>query len=112
MMPMQTRTIHAMLIAAGKSLNIFWILNILKEAFPAVKSVLNFYPVTGPLLGIYLTSIFVLVLAFFIVRSMPFSGSRAYGTFAGWYFVVSVLVFFFAIFPPVYVPIVEWIVSI
>ena len=92
--------INTTLFAAATSLNAFWILNVAKESYPAVKTFLNFYPVTGPLLGLYLTSFVVFCVFFILARKNTYSTATQY------YFVFSVLLFFFAVFPPVYEPIV------
>ena len=110
-MHMSMQTIHATLFAAATSLNAFWILNIMKEASPAVKAFLGFYPVTGPLLGLYIASILVFVILLAILRNVPVTQTGAFMKFAGWYFMLSVIVFFFGVFPPVYVPIVEWVTA-
>ena len=110
-MHMSIQTIHATLFAAATSLNAFWILNIMKEASPAVKAFLGFYPVTGPLLGLYIASILVFLVSLAVLRNVPVTQTGAFMKFAGWYFMLSVIVFFFGVFPPVYVPIVEWLTS-
>ena len=104
---MSIQTIHAALLSAATSLNAFWLLNIAKEASPTVKAFFNFYPVTGPLLGLYIASIAVFCILFVAMRNAHFLQRDASGIFIRWYFVLSVILFFFAIFPPVYVPIVE-----
>ena len=111
MIRMQIQTIHAMLFSAATSLNAFWMLNIAKEAYPAVKEFLNFYPVSGPLLGLYMASIAVFCVLFVAIRNAHFLQRAAFGIFIRWYFILSVILFFFAIFPPVYVPIVELFAS-
>ena len=108
---MSMQTIHATLFSAATSLNAFWILNIVKESSPAVKAFLNFYPVTGPLLGLYIASILVFLVSLALIRNVSLTQTGAFMKFAGWYFILSVIVFFFGVFPPVYVPIVEWMVS-
>ena len=110
-MHMSMQTIHATLFSAGTSLNAFWILNIVKESSPAVKAFLGFYPVTGPVLGVYIASILVFVILLAVLRNVPVTQTGAFMKFAGWYFMLSVIAFFFGVFPPVYVPIVEWITA-
>lgn len=94
------QTINATLFAAAASLNAFWVLNIAKEAYPAVKEFLNFYPVTGPLLGLYAASIVIFCLVYVLARKMSL-GAALY------YFMLSCLLFALAVFPPLYEPIVE-----
>ena len=108
---MSLQTIHAILFSAATSLNAFWLLNVAKEASPAVKEFFNFYPVTGPLLGLYIASIIALVASFAAVRSLHVTRAGAFMKFSGWYFVLSVIIFFFAVFPPVYEPVVGWLAS-
>ena len=110
-MHMSMQTIHATLFSAATSLNAFWILNIVKESSPAVKAFLGFYPVTGPLLGLYIASILVFLVSLALIRNVPVTQTGAFMKFAGWYFMLSVIAFFFGVFPPVYVPIVEWITA-
>ena len=50
--------INSKLLAAGLTLNFFLILNILKESYAEVKSVLNFYSPVGPLLGLFISTYF------------------------------------------------------
>lgn len=97
--------IRATLFSAAASLNAFWILNIAKEAYPSVKAFLNFYPVTGPLLGLYGASIVVFIVSFAVVWGIRLMHARVSPNLLEWYFAVSVIVFFFAVFPPVYEPV-------
>lgn len=93
--------ISSVLFAAATSLNAFWIMNVTKEAVPAVKAFFNFYPVTGPLLGLYLASLAIFAAAYGIsIWLMP--ESRTPERAVSWYFYISVVLFFFAVFPPVY----------
>lgn len=92
------------MLAGGTSLNAFWVLNICKEAYPAFKELLNFYPVTGPLLGLYLASFATFVVVFVLVRSMRWGSATE--RILRWYFMLSVLLFFLMTFPPVWEPIV------
>lgn len=101
------QTLYATLFSAATSLNAFWIINLAKESLPDVKALLNFYPVTGPLLGLYAASVVVLIAAFIAARILPWFKEQRAGAFLSWYFVFSVVVFFFAVFPLVYEPIVE-----
>lgn len=104
---MSIQTIHVTLFSAATSLNAFWILNIVKEVFPSVKGIFNFYAVTGPLLGVYLASIAVFCILFFVTRTMRvFRGTKT-GILLQWYFMGSAFIFFFAVFSPVYEPIVR-----
>ena len=51
--------------SAATSLNAFWILIVLKGAYPAISKFMNFYPPIGPLLGLYIFSTLIFVLCFF-----------------------------------------------
>lgn len=76
-------------------------MNVTKEAVPAVKEFFNFYPVTGPLLGLYLASLLVFGAAYAIC-ALRMPDTRAPERALSWYFYISVVLFFFAVFPPVY----------
>jgi hypothetical protein len=95
------RTINATLFATATSLNAFWILNIAKEAYPAVKTLFNFYPVTGPLLGLYIASIAVFCISYVLGKRIARTSIVRY------YLVLSALFFFLGVFAPVYGPIVR-----
>ena len=109
---MTLQKIYAILFASATSLNAFWILNIAKESSPAVKAFFNFYPVTGPLLGLYSASLAVCIVLFLLTRRAGLWHARMPRLLCEWYFMLSVLFFAFAVFPPVYVPIVAWLVSL
>ncbi len=98
------QTINATLFAAAASLNAFWVLNIAKEAYPAVKEFLNFYPVTGPLLGLYVLSVAIFCFVYVLTRKMSLAA-------APYYFMLSCLLFALAVFPPIYEPIVAWLIA-
>ena len=68
-----------------------------------VKASLDFYPVTGPLLGLYLVSLAVFCISYILVRR------SALGTAVQYYFLLSAPLFFFAVFSPVYEPIVRFL---
>ena len=99
----------ATLIGAGLSLNLFWILNVLKEAFPPVKEWLTFYAPVGPLLGLFTLSIVGLVtfmvLMYILLKNAPDKEALEKDSF--WVFVVSTIIFFFLVFPPVFEPLVH-----
>ena len=100
------RTINATLFAVATSLNVFWMLNIAKEAYPAVKALFNFYPVTGPLLGMYLASIAVFCVSYVLGKSIVRTKVVQY------YFMLSAVFFFFGVFSPLYEPIVRFLTGI
>jgi len=56
-------------------------------------------------------SILVFVILLAVLRNVSVTQTATFMKFAGWYFMFSIVVFFFGVFPPVYVPIVEWITS-
>ena len=91
------------LLAGGLTFIVFWKTNILKEAYPAVKSFLEFYQPIGPLLGVFAVSLLA-----FIIFSALFQLIKVKNqNFAFWFFAVSAVVFVAAVFPPVFEPIVE-----
>lgn len=97
------QTINATLFAAATSLNAFWVLNIVKEAYPAVKALFNFYPVTGPLLGLYLASIAIFGIAYVLGKKIGQGGMIRY------YYMLSALFFFVGVFAPAYEPVVKFL---
>lgn len=94
-------TANGYLVAAAITFATFWVLGILKAAYPAVKSLLSFYDPIGPLLGLYSVSIVVFVIfsAFFQVVKIKNQ------SFAFWFFVVSTILFAVMVFPPIFEPI-------
>lgn len=94
---------NAILYSASVSLTFFWILNIFKESYKAVKAFLNFYPPIGPLLGLFIFSILVFILVFLLFRSFRIKDQRK----SYWAVVIFSLLFSLMVFPPIYEPIVE-----
>lgn len=94
---------NSILYSASITLMFFWILNVLKEGFDAVKSSLNFYPPVGPLLGLFLSSIlFFAVLSVIIPAFKPKNQKLAF-----WMLVLSATIFVFLVFPPIFEPIAD-----
>ena len=89
------------LVAAGLTFMVFWKINILKEAYPSVKSFLEFYKPIGPLLGVFAVSI----AAFFIFSALFQLIKVKNQSFAFWFFAVSAIVFALMVFPPIFEPI-------
>ena len=93
--------------AAG--LHVFWILNVLKEAFVGVKNVLNFYPPVGPLLGLFTAGVLSIV-GFTIAAYYTFGKNASTPGFQRhvfWFYVLSAVVFALMVFPPFSEPLVE-----
>ncbi|OGH24168.1 MAG: hypothetical protein A3B47_04880 [Candidatus Levybacteria bacterium RIFCSPLOWO2_01_FULL_39_24] len=86
------------LYSAVSSLTFFWVLNILKGAYPGVKATLNFYPPMGPLLGLFLASILVMGIALFIFRIMRLKNQKS----AFLAFCFSIVLFSLMVFPPIF----------
>lgn len=99
--------INSILWAAVVSVNFFWILNILKESYKGVKAFLNFYPAVGPLLGLFIFSGLVFIIAFLILVALKPKNQKL----AFWAYLISVIAFFFMVFPPVWEPIVDVLVG-
>lgn len=101
---------NTVLISGGLTLVVFWVLNILKTASSAVKNFLTFYKPIGPLLGLYIISI----ISFFIFRVIlknvkiknPASPAGSQNQAFGFY-VVSIVLFVFMVFPSIFEPIVH-----
>lgn len=97
------------ILAAAITLNFFWITNIFKEANKSVSKFLNFYNPTGPLLGLFIISLvlfFILIAILYLIFRNKL-GSKDSQKFVIWFYIVSVILFFFMVFPPVFEPIVE-----
>ncbi len=93
-------TANGYLVAAAIAFVSFWVLGILKVAYPGVKSLLSFYDPIGPLLGLYSVSILV-----FVLFSVIFQFSKIKNqAFAFWFFVVSTILFAIMVFPPIFEP--------
>ena len=97
-----TQDSSSVLLAAAVALTFFWKLNIFKESFAGVKNALNFYPPVGPLLGLFLSSIFVYVLALILLKFVKVSPKIAFILFA-----ISTILFALMVFPPIFIPIAE-----
>lgn len=94
---------NSVLYSASITLTFFWILNIFKESFDAVKSSLNFYPPVGPLLGLFLSSIlFLAVLSVMVPVFKPRNQKLSF-----WMLVMSAIIFLFMVFPPIFEPLVD-----
>ena len=89
------------LTSAAISLVVFWVLGILKVAYPGVKSLLAFYEPIGPLLGLYTVSIITFIIFSAIFHVIKIKDQ----TFAFWFFVISTILFAVMVFPPIFEPI-------
>ena len=99
----QVSLANGYLVAASLTFTVFWVANILKEAYPSVKEFLEFYKPIGPLLGL-----FALSLASLVIFSAVFQVVRIKNqNFAVWFFAISALAFAVMVFPPVFEPIVH-----
>lgn len=97
----------AALWGASLSLTFFWIINILKEAYPSFKSFLAFYPAVGPLLGLFIAAVLVFLVATFVLVKVNKFTAKFSESASFWVYVVSVLLFFLMVFPPIFEPIAE-----
>jgi len=94
--------LNSKLLAGGLTLNFFWVLNIFKESYAGVKSVLNFYAPIGPLLGLFVLSGIVFFVFYFLFAMIkPKSQKTAF-----WVYTISIIVFFLMVFPPFFEPLV------
>lgn len=92
---------NAVILSTATSLTFFWILTLLKAAYPPIKAALNFYPPVGPLLGLYSSSLLVLLISYSIIKTKnPTNQQRAF-----WALLISSVAFFIMVFPPVFEPI-------
>jgi len=91
------------LVAAGLTFIVFWKINILKEAYPSIKSFLEFYKPIGPLLGVFT----VALLSFFIFSALFHLIKVRNQKFSFWFFAISAILFALMVFPPVFEPIVH-----
>ncbi|MBI2022106.1 hypothetical protein HYS93_04510 [Candidatus Daviesbacteria bacterium] len=94
---------NSVLWATSASLNFFWVLNIFKESFKDVKNFLNFYPPTGPLLGLFTFSIFVFIVVLFGLKLIRIRNQK----FSFWAILISSILFLIMVFPPVFKIIVD-----
>lgn len=94
---------NCILLAASVSLYFFAVLNIIKEANSNIKELLNFYPMVGPLLGLFSSSIIIYILSFFVITGVKPSNQKL----AFLVFLITAIGFFLLVFPPVYEPIVH-----
>ena len=99
----QVSLANGYLVAAGLTFIVFWVTNILKESYPAIKSLLEFYKPIGPLLGV-----FAVALLSFLIFSALFQLIKVKNqAFAFWFFVISAVFFALMVFPPIFEPIVH-----
>lgn len=99
----KTITSHS-LMSVAISLNAFWIINLAKTANESVKDTLDFYSPVGPLLGVFVASLVVLGLAFWVLRA---AHVRISEKFAYRFYVATAILFFLMVFPPIFEPIAE-----
>ncbi len=97
----------AALWGATKALTVFWIVNILKEAYKPVKDVLGFYSPVGPLLGLFLVSLAVFVVVTYVLAKSTNLTQKLSEKTTFWAYAGSVALFFVMVFPPVFEPIVN-----
>ena len=90
--------------AASFTLTFFWVINIIKEANPQFKNSLNFYSPIGPLLGVFLLSLFSLFVFTIVFRVIKPANQKL----AFWVLLISSIVFFFMTFPPI----IGWIINL
>lgn len=89
--------------AGSFSLTFFWVLNILKESFSDIKNFLNFYPPVGPLLGLFIFSMFVFILSLLILKSFKLTNQKK----AYFVMLISTILFFLMVFPPIFEVVVD-----
>lgn len=95
---MQNKTKAISIIwSASLTLTFFWVLNIFKETNSQVKVFLNFYPPTGPLLGLFLVSILFFLSLLLILPKKWKDQKRAF-----WVLIISTIIFFLMTFPPIF----------
>jgi len=98
--------INAAIFAAATSLNAFWILIVLKGSYPAISAFMNFHSPTGPLLGLYISSILIFVSCFladwFMFRNRDKTSAPLY-----WYFIGSVIFYVFITLPVFHEPLIH-----
>lgn len=106
-MKKQITKANSILWSASLALTFFWVLNILKEVFSSVKNFLNFYSPVGPLLGLFLFSgLFAFVAYLIILTVKPASQKLAF-----WSYLISAVVFFLMVFPPIFEPLVDILIN-
>ena len=98
--------INAALFSAATSLNAFWILIVLKGAYPAISKFMNFYPPIGPLLGLYIFSTLIFVLCFF-AGWFAFRDRDKVSTLLYRYFIASVIFYALITLPVFHEPLIH-----
>lgn len=102
----QYNIINSVIFAAATSLNTFWILIVLKGAYPPVSSFMNFHPPTGPLLGLYIFSILIFILCF-LAGWFAFQSRDKVWVSLNWYFMGSVVLYVFITLPVFHDPLIR-----
>ena len=98
--------INAALFSAATSLNAFWILIVLKGAYPAISEFMNFHPPTGPLLGLYISAVLIFVLCF-LAGWFVFQGRDKARVLLHRYFIGSVIFYVFITLPVFHQPLIH-----
>lgn len=93
--------------AASLSLTVFWIANILKEAYPPVKATFNFYAPVGPLLGLFCLSLIIFLAAVWALAKAEAFTVRISDKASFLVYVLATSLFFLMVFPPFFEPIVD-----
>jgi len=102
----------AVLYAGSASITLFWVLVIMKAAFKPVKNFLDFYSPVGPLLGVFVAAILMFVVAKYLIAKYfeeNHKGLNKKEDRAILVYIVSVVLFVFMVFPPIFEPIAHWL---
>ena len=103
-------TINAMLLATAFSATIFWIMNIFKVVSPGFNSFLQVYKPAGPLSGLFVYSVagFVVFWLLWSLFSMK-ANAKKYLKASIITFYVTIVLFFFMVWPGIFGPVVEFL---
>ena len=106
---------YSLLCAIGTGLNFFWAFVIAKEVSPAVKDFLTVSTAVGPLSGLFLYATLVFAAVWILLYGTYLAAGERYVAFFArthfWYFSLSIILFFFLVFPPIFLPIVRFLSS-
>ncbi len=100
----------SVLVAGSVSLNAFWVFTILAESYKAFHDLFNVYDPIGALLGVFLASLLMFVLAMFGTQKYLSTNKvnlKKVETNVINAYVVSIVLFFFMVFPAFFSPIVD-----
>lgn len=102
----------AALYAGSATLNAYWIMVLIKASSDGFSSFLNWYGPVGPLLSLFILNMVVFGLVFYFVDKHFAEASqrslKRHQNLSVQLFVLSSILVFFMLFPPIFEPIAEF----